>query len=75
VITGAIMIRTEEAELERRFGEEYRSYQRYVPALWPRIYRAPAQPGLPRRPFLGEQKNTLHSVESQGSRSTYQQQG
>jgi len=36
-ITGAIMIRTEDAELEKRFGEEYRSYRRQVPAVLPRF--------------------------------------
>lgn len=33
VITGAIMIRTEEAELEERFGAEYREYKKRVPAI------------------------------------------
>jgi protein-S-isoprenylcysteine O-methyltransferase Ste14 len=36
-VTGAIMIRSEEAELERRFGEEYREYRKNVPAVLPRI--------------------------------------
>jgi protein-S-isoprenylcysteine O-methyltransferase Ste14 len=36
-ITGAIMIRAEDAELERRFGEQYRSYRRQVPALFPKF--------------------------------------
>ena len=31
--TGAVMIRMEDAELEKRFGEEYRNYKRRVPAL------------------------------------------
>ena len=31
--TGAVMIRMEDAELEKRFGEEYRQYKRRVPAL------------------------------------------
>ncbi|MEO6119839.1 MAG: isoprenylcysteine carboxylmethyltransferase family protein [Terriglobales bacterium] len=35
VITGFFMIRAEEAELERRFGDEYREYRRRVPALLP----------------------------------------
>jgi protein-S-isoprenylcysteine O-methyltransferase Ste14 len=34
-ITGAIMIRTEDAELQQRFGEEYREYQNRVPAILP----------------------------------------
>lgn len=33
--TGAIMIRLEDAELEERFGEEYRRYREYVPAFFP----------------------------------------
>jgi len=36
-ITGAVMIRAEDAELERRFGESYRTYRNTVPALLPRI--------------------------------------
>lgn len=35
VVTGAIMIRLEEKELQQRFGEEYRDYQRRVPAILP----------------------------------------
>jgi len=35
VVTGAIMIRLEDAELEQRFGEEYRKYRREVPAIIP----------------------------------------
>ncbi len=37
VITGAIMIRMEDTELEKRFGEEYREYRKKVPALLPRM--------------------------------------
>jgi protein-S-isoprenylcysteine O-methyltransferase Ste14 len=37
VITGAVMIRAEDAELEERFGEEYRAYRATVPALLPRL--------------------------------------
>ncbi len=37
VVTGAVMIRLEEKELEQRFGKEYRDYQRNVPAVVPRI--------------------------------------
>jgi len=37
VITGAIMIRTEDAELERRFGEAYRRYRKATPAVVPRL--------------------------------------
>jgi protein-S-isoprenylcysteine O-methyltransferase Ste14 len=35
VITGFFMIRAEDAELERRFGDEYRAYKRRVPAILP----------------------------------------
>jgi len=37
VLTGAVMIRMEDAELEKRFGEEYRDYARKVPAILPRL--------------------------------------
>ena len=37
VATGAMMIRMEDAELEKRFGEEYRRYRLGVPAVLPRI--------------------------------------
>jgi protein-S-isoprenylcysteine O-methyltransferase Ste14 len=36
VVTGAVMIRKEDAELEGRFGEEYRRYCESVPALIPK---------------------------------------
>jgi protein-S-isoprenylcysteine O-methyltransferase Ste14 len=36
-ITGAVMIRMEDAELEKRFGEMYREYRASVPAILPRI--------------------------------------
>jgi protein-S-isoprenylcysteine O-methyltransferase Ste14 len=40
LLTGWPMIRQEGAELERRFGDEYRAYKRAVPAaLMPRIFR------------------------------------
>lgn len=35
IVTGAWMIRTEEHELVARFGDEYRDYQRRVPAILP----------------------------------------
>jgi protein-S-isoprenylcysteine O-methyltransferase Ste14 len=38
LLTGAIMIRVEERELEQRFGEQYRSYRQRVPAFFPRIF-------------------------------------
>ena len=39
VITGGVMIRMEEAELEKRFGTEYSRYQRSVPAVLPRMHQ------------------------------------
>jgi protein-S-isoprenylcysteine O-methyltransferase Ste14 len=35
LVTGAIMIRMEDAELERRFGQAYRNYRQAVPAIVP----------------------------------------
>jgi protein-S-isoprenylcysteine O-methyltransferase Ste14 len=37
VLTGTLMIRWEDKELEQRFGEEYREYRRKVPAILPGI--------------------------------------
>jgi len=37
VITGAVMIRLEDKELEQRFGEQYRAYRERVPTVLPRI--------------------------------------
>lgn len=37
VITGAVMIRLEDSELEQRFGDEYRRYGSAVPAFIPRL--------------------------------------
>ena len=37
LITGAVMIRMEDAELEQRFGKEYAAYRVRVPAVWPRL--------------------------------------
>ena len=39
-VTGAVMIRMEDSELERRFGDTYRAYRQSVPALLPRLGRA-----------------------------------
>jgi len=36
-LTGAIMLRKEDAELEQRFGDAYRQYRDQVPALLPRF--------------------------------------
>jgi protein-S-isoprenylcysteine O-methyltransferase Ste14 len=38
VITGAVMIRTEDAELENRFGDEFTIYRRRVGALLPKAH-------------------------------------
>jgi protein-S-isoprenylcysteine O-methyltransferase Ste14 len=38
ILTGAIMIRVEDRELEARFGEPYREYRRRVPAVIPRLF-------------------------------------
>jgi protein-S-isoprenylcysteine O-methyltransferase Ste14 len=37
VVTGAIMIRQEDAELDARFGDVYRQYRNQVPALLPKF--------------------------------------
>jgi protein-S-isoprenylcysteine O-methyltransferase Ste14 len=37
IVTGALMIRMEDRELEARFGEVYREYRSKVPALIPRF--------------------------------------
>lgn len=37
IVMGAVMIRTEDSELEQRFGEQYRQYRSSVPALLPRL--------------------------------------
>jgi len=38
VVTGAVMIRMEDAELEKRLGDSYRAYRRSVPAVLPRVF-------------------------------------
>ena len=40
VATGALMIRMEDAELEKRFGDSYRAYRNAVPAVLPRVWEA-----------------------------------
>lgn len=37
VVMGAVMIGKEDAELSRRFGEEYRAYKAAVPAVFPHL--------------------------------------
>jgi protein-S-isoprenylcysteine O-methyltransferase Ste14 len=37
MVTGAVMIRMEDAELEKRFGDAYRRYRNSVPAVVPRV--------------------------------------
>jgi protein-S-isoprenylcysteine O-methyltransferase Ste14 len=36
-VTGAVLIRMEDRELEERFGSDYRSYRERVPVLFPRF--------------------------------------
>lgn len=49
LVTGAIMIRLEDKELEQRFGEEYREYRRRVPAVLPnKIYSGTVDGGSSR---------------------------
>ncbi len=38
IATGVLMIRLEDAELEKRFGEDYRVYRAKVPALFPKLF-------------------------------------
>jgi protein-S-isoprenylcysteine O-methyltransferase Ste14 len=38
MVTGAVMIRMEDAELEERFGEQYRDYQDNVPTILPKFH-------------------------------------
>jgi protein-S-isoprenylcysteine O-methyltransferase Ste14 len=40
VVSGAVMIRMEDAELEKRFGDSYRAYRKSVPAVVPRAWGA-----------------------------------
>jgi protein-S-isoprenylcysteine O-methyltransferase Ste14 len=39
IVTGAVMIRMEDRELEARFGEEFRVYQQRVPSVLPRAQK------------------------------------
>ena len=38
IVTGAIMIRMEDAELEKRFGNAHAVYRQSVPAVLPRFH-------------------------------------
>lgn len=38
VMSGAIMIRLEDKELEQRFGVQYQRYKSTTPAIWPRVF-------------------------------------
>ncbi|HVP51523.1 MAG TPA: isoprenylcysteine carboxylmethyltransferase family protein [Terriglobales bacterium] len=48
IITGTVMIRMEDDELERRFGESFRQYRKATPAVIPRLVArvSPATPEL-----------------------------
>ena len=37
LLTGAVMIRMEDAELAKRFGAAYEAYRERVPAVWPHL--------------------------------------
>jgi protein-S-isoprenylcysteine O-methyltransferase Ste14 len=37
IVSGAVMIRMEDRELEKRFGESYREYRSIVPAVLPKM--------------------------------------
>lgn len=39
IVTGTVMIGMEDAELEKRFGEEFRNYRSVVPAVLPRMQK------------------------------------
>ena len=45
ILTGALMVRFEEVELERRFGDAYREYKRRVPAIFPRASSGEGEAG------------------------------
>lgn len=38
LVTGAVMIRMEDAELEQRFGDEFQRYRQQVPAIVPKLW-------------------------------------
>lgn len=39
IVTGTVMIGMEDAELEKRFGEDFRNYRSLVPAVLPRMQK------------------------------------
>jgi len=48
ILTGALMIRMEDSELEKRFGEEYAIYRKRVPSVFPRVERRIKSDATPR---------------------------
>jgi protein-S-isoprenylcysteine O-methyltransferase Ste14 len=47
ILTGAVMVRMEDDELERRFGESFRQYRRTTPAVIPRVVARAVNPATP----------------------------
>ena len=39
MLTGAIMVKMEDAELDRRFGDQYRDYRQQVPGIFPSLFK------------------------------------
>jgi protein-S-isoprenylcysteine O-methyltransferase Ste14 len=39
ILTGATMVKVEDAELERRFGDQYRKYRQQVPGILPNLFK------------------------------------
>lgn len=46
ILTGALMIRIEDRELEARFGEQYRGYRASVPVVIPRLLKQGSRASL-----------------------------
>jgi hypothetical protein len=44
LVTGIVMIQMEDAELEKRFGEDFRKYRRSTPSVFPRLHREKQRP-------------------------------
>jgi hypothetical protein len=54
-VLGAVMIRMEDAELEKRFGAEFTAYRKRVPAILPRMrLSSPYNPSLGQGPTSNE---------------------